>query len=428
MTSSITHSFVSAKADGTDATVVRPSNWNADHVAQFQSALTGGQLRTLDSKISDIVSIFDFIPSSMISDIKAYGFGNDVTGYIQSAINAMIAAKGGILFFPQGGYLTTSQLNINAANSVQLVGCGSNAGAVTGGNSGGFGFDGTVIDYFTAAPTTDAVISMNNCRNCGVSGMYIEGSDKAQNCLRLVNVQYGVFDDLTTGAVNGANGSISIESDAGATTYSARNEFRSLKIVAQATGNNGIEMGLTSTAGVTNNVFTGTVIQATDKCIRIRIADNNRFTHVSMLGSTNEVLELITGGLGFTSFPSMNVFDQAFMDSPGASTTKVTGTGVSTSFGQMFPNYIYDTSAPGTVGLPNVGTCRGYTAEGLMFGSWYPTSAAVVVTSLLPAATAGAGARAFVTNANSTVFNSIVAGGGANTVPVVSDGTNWRIG
>src|SRR6516164_8583136 len=29
---SITHSFVSAKADGTDTTVVRPSNWNAAHV------------------------------------------------------------------------------------------------------------------------------------------------------------------------------------------------------------------------------------------------------------------------------------------------------------------------------------------------------------------------------------------------------------
>jgi hypothetical protein len=42
--------------------------------------------------------------------------------------------------------------------------------------------------------------------------------------------------------------------------------------------------------------------------------------------------------------------------------------------------------------------------------------------------TAGAGARAFVTDANATTFASIVAGGGANGVPVYSDGTNWRIG
>lgn len=43
-------------------------------------------------------------------------------------------------------------------------------------------------------------------------------------------------------------------------------------------------------------------------------------------------------------------------------------------------------------------------------------------------ADAGAGARAFVTDANATTFAAIVAGGGANGVPVYCDGTNWRIG
>lgn len=50
------------------------------------------------------------------------------------------------------------------------------------------------------------------------------------------------------------------------------------------------------------------------------------------------------------------------------------------------------------------------------------------VATLPAAATAGNGARAFVSDANATVFASIVAGGGANNVPVYSDGTNWRIG
>ena len=50
------------------------------------------------------------------------------------------------------------------------------------------------------------------------------------------------------------------------------------------------------------------------------------------------------------------------------------------------------------------------------------------VAALVAAATAGAGARAMVTDANATTFHSIVAGGGANVVPVFSDGTNWRIG
>ena len=37
-------------------------------------------------------------------------------------------------------------------------------------------------------------------------------------------------------------------------------------------------------------------------------------------------------------------------------------------------------------------------------------------------------AEAFVTDANSTTFGAIVAGSGANYVPVYADGTNWRIG
>jgi len=50
------------------------------------------------------------------------------------------------------------------------------------------------------------------------------------------------------------------------------------------------------------------------------------------------------------------------------------------------------------------------------------------VAALVAAGTAGAGARAVVTDANATTFHAIVAGGGADVVPVFSDGTNWRIG
>lgn len=53
----------------------------------------------------------------------------------------------------------------------------------------------------------------------------------------------------------------------------------------------------------------------------------------------------------------------------------------------------------------------------------------VSTVATLPAAVASnVGTRGFVTNANATTFNSIVAGGGSNKVPVFSDGTNWRIG
>jgi hypothetical protein len=60
--------------------------------------------------------------------------------------------------------------------------------------------------------------------------------------------------------------------------------------------------------------------------------------------------------------------------------------------------------------------------------SSYIATTSTTVAGLPSAATAGAGARAMVTDATATTFNSVVAGGGANIVPVFSDGTNWRIG
>ena len=56
---------------------------------------------------------------------------------------------------------------------------------------------------------------------------------------------------------------------------------------------------------------------------------------------------------------------------------------------------------------------------------------AVLVSNLPAAATVGGGARAAVTDATQALTAGIgatVTGGGANTVPVFSDGANWRIG
>jgi len=39
-----------------------------------------------------------------------------------------------------------------------------------------------------------------------------------------------------------------------------------------------------------------------------------------------------------------------------------------------------------------------------------------------------AGTRAFITDGSTATFNATVAGGGANIVPIFSDGTNWKVG
>jgi hypothetical protein len=63
--------------------------------------------------------------------------------------------------------------------------------------------------------------------------------------------------------------------------------------------------------------------------------------------------------------------------------------------------------------------------------STYSQTSGTTITLLGSAATAGAGTRAFVTDANLVAagnFGVVVSGSGSNAVPVYSDGTNWRIG
>lgn len=60
--------------------------------------------------------------------------------------------------------------------------------------------------------------------------------------------------------------------------------------------------------------------------------------------------------------------------------------------------------------------------------SSYIATTATTVANLPSAATAGAGARAYVTDATSTTFNASLSGGGANSVPCHSTGAEWKVG
>jgi hypothetical protein len=68
-------------------------------------------------------------------------------------------------------------------------------------------------------------------------------------------------------------------------------------------------------------------------------------------------------------------------------------------------------------------------------GAWTvtntPSDGSYTVGNLPSAATAGVGARAFVTDGSTTLILGLgltVLGSGSNKVPVYSDGSNWKIG
>lgn len=81
-------------------------------------------------------------------------------------------------------------------------------------------------------------------------------------------------------------------------------------------------------------------------------------------------------------------------------------------------------------GVVGVGTGVAGDVSGTLRAAVVRTGTSLVA-GLPAAATAGAGARAFVTDATVTWaagIGTIVVGGGTNSVPVGSDGTNWRVG
>lgn len=117
---------------------------------------------------------------------------------------------------------------------------------------------------------------------------------------------------------------------------------------------------------------------------------------------------------------------------PAADTTlyhpvgAVAGTGSNARYNVVAPGYATQSSGQSTVGYGEVfwdeatGRARAAVIE-----------PGYTVGTLPSAATAGARARAFVTDSNATHaagIGAVVAAGGANFVPVYSDGTNWRIG
>ena len=84
--------------------------------------------------------------------------------------------------------------------------------------------------------------------------------------------------------------------------------------------------------------------------------------------------------------------------------------------------------------LFNDGTRQTSAYSNVQVATYLPTYTGIIktggytVSSLPTASSAGAGARAFVTDANTVVFGSALTGGAGNAVPVFSDGTTWRIG
>src|SRR5262245_40929020 len=100
------HAFESAKADGVDATLVRPGNWNDDHV------ISGGIISVTDSDYG------------AVADCTTGNNGTDNTDAFQDAIDTAVAS-GASLYIPPAigaGYRIDSPLDVHEINSLTIFG------------------------------------------------------------------------------------------------------------------------------------------------------------------------------------------------------------------------------------------------------------------------------------------------------------------
>ena len=173
------------------AETVPVSLYNATEVSaadvNFLQAGTGSVVRTSQAKMRDVVSVKDF---------GAIGDGIvDDTAAIQFAINAVTAAGGGDLYFPEGKY-KHSGVTVNWANS-PIRFCGTAYNSQTGYGSelfytgstvaltfegNGAEFNGYVVENLRISTSTTAnhwAIKFNKCAFPRIEHCYISGFGNA---------------------------------------------------------------------------------------------------------------------------------------------------------------------------------------------------------------------------------------------------------
>lgn len=261
-------------------------------------------------------------------------------------------------------------------------------------NSVTTGVENTAIGWQALASTTTG----NNNTGVGTgAGIFLAGGSNN-------NVSIGVdsLRNMTGGSQNVSVGASALKSNTFATNFST------------AIGANAL-LNWNSNTPTTNNtaIGNGAALGATNASFANVTAIGNNAGSVLLSGSNNTI---IGSGVASTTLTT------------GARNILI-GTASNT-----------DTAASGTNDSIVIGASTGSTpwltgsltaaAPSAVFSGTVKTLVTVVA-SLPSAATAGAGATAFVTDASNSFIVGLgltVVGGGANKVPVYSDGTNWIIG
>ncbi len=153
--------------------------------------------------------------------------------------------------------------------------------------------------------------------------------------------------------------------------------------------------------------------------VYLKLCDGNHFRGLHLIGNSDPNEYGIgfdyTSGSGNWPFPNSNTFTDF---DPNASGTSVVAVGSRLAGTPI--NFVQLAGGNGALILD---------VEGVAWASQCDYQKMPRIVSELPAAGGFlVGLKSFVTDSSVTTFNSVVADGGANKVPVYCDGTNWRVG
>lgn len=237
----------------------------------------------------------------------------------------------------------------------------------------------------------------------------------------------GALAAITTGNANTAIGSLALASSTVA-SHNIAIGFQSLQ--SNISGENNLAFGYQSlrvNSGGSSNTAVGYATLNSSVSASGNVAMGTFALYTMNGGAYNTAIGFAAHGDATSGSSNVTIGSSAGTGLTTGSNNVLLGdsAGVGTGNGAATNSIVIGASA---VGKGTNTTVIGTTSTTATWLYGVVNSTVYTVATLPAAATAGAGSRAFVSDSNATTFAAIVAAGGANGVPVYSDGTDWRIG
>ena len=234
----------------------------------------------------------------------------------------------------------------------------------------------------------------------------------------------------------GTNGQVLTTNGSGALTWTTAGGFDGSTVITisnttAATSTTTGALKVSGGVGVAGNIFAGGNIVATGKITTTDVIQGQNITATGWIQSNGN----IDAGSSWVNGSVLSASSTLFSWGNQAATSTTTGDLI-VAGGAGIGGNIYsggDIVATGNITAANIVTTgsTGNITGANVISANVLTTVAKTFSGLPSASSAGAGARAFVTDANlaaSGNFGAAISGSGANNVPVYSDGTSWRIG